>query len=209
MQAEDSAQDDDDDDDCFCRCPQCRAAYRYPHESLCEHFVTDWCFTNDEPCGYWATDSTGTALKDLLDAVREFQDVAELVAEHQLRINPIFKLFPPHLRCIPREHLGHGDLRTENKSLAGYLQNMWVPANYLRTLLGKRGAGYIGGNDVESMSMVGDSWTVHWAHDGRRCAASVEAIIRDDTAAIRAATAQVRAMIEAAEQEEEHDDDGE
>jgi hypothetical protein len=137
--------------------------------------VTDWCFSVESdpgiPRGFWATKGGANLLVDFEAAVGKLETLMSDSGTHLRK--SLLAVLPPHLRPRPKDH---GSIPWSD-------------------LLGQRvttAPGYLGTHAFQTDSMASDAWDVHWAHDARAAASYVEALFRDDLAAVRAAIEQAR-----------------
>ena len=159
-----------------CRCPACGATYDTAEQAPCRHMVTDWCFSVESepgtPRGFWPTEGGEKLLVDFEVAVGRLEGL--LSDSRRQSRKALLDMLPPHLRPRPKDH---GSIPWSD-------------------LLGQRvvaAPGYLGTHAFQTDSMASDAWDVHWAQDARAAASYVEALFRDDLAAVRAVIEQARA----------------
>lgn len=161
--------------DGMCACPVCGAAYSIA-EIPCKHFVGDWCFSAGyEPGstkGQWANAAGEEVLIAFDVAIEVLKDLIE-----------------------NREWRSEKERRRALASLPKHLRNAirgW------RTLLDERisaAPGYLGTHEVETDSMAGDAWNVHWADDGSTAASAVERLFGEDVKLLQAVGAQAEKLV--------------
>ncbi len=166
-QSNDSEETEDEDpDDVFC--PICKLNY-YEHGDLeCEHFLSSWKF---EEFGNWAGDDE--TLSSFVSTIGEF---VETILDHCGEPDEVRdEWLPFHLTRVLRESLDD----------ASFSAN--AADDYLEHLL-KRTSGYAGSAICESDH---DTWTTHWAQNGKSSAEQVDQQLLKDIELIRQMTQKI------------------